>query len=121
MSTEWCMEERCRHRHWRSGSMPTHRRGEDCPPTAREQIEVEVAVDTEELRHWAARHSDAGHQGVAHALFDAAHRYESIDKERAKAWDEGYGAGAQDMSDLRAGELTFQTITTNPYRQEADQ
>lgn len=29
----WCREERCRHRHWRSGSMPTHRRGADCPPT----------------------------------------------------------------------------------------
>ena len=38
---------------------------------------------------------------------------------QAEAWDEGYRAGSQDMSDLRAGELTFQTITTNPYRQEA--
>ena len=40
---------------------------------------------------------------------------------QADAWGEGYGAGAQDMGDLRAGELTFQTITTNPYRREADQ
>lgn len=38
MSGEWCMEERCQHRHWRSGSMPTHRRGEDCPPTAHEKV-----------------------------------------------------------------------------------
>ncbi|URC17686.1 hypothetical protein SEA_TARDUS_71 [Gordonia phage Tardus] len=29
---EWCKEESCRHRHWRSGAMPTHRRGADCPP-----------------------------------------------------------------------------------------
>ena len=38
---------------------------------------------------------------------------------QADAWDEGYRAGADDMSDLRAGRLTFQTITSNPYRQEA--
>ena len=35
---------------------------------------------------------------------------------KADAWGEGYRAGSQDMSDLRAGRLTFQTITTNPYR-----
>ena len=40
-------------------------------------------------------------------------------KWQAEAWDEGYRAGADDMSDLRAGRLTFQTITGNPYRQEA--
>jgi hypothetical protein len=28
---EWCREESCQHRHWRSGSMPTHKRGRDCP------------------------------------------------------------------------------------------
>ncbi len=28
---KWCREETCVHRHWRSGSMPTHRRGESCP------------------------------------------------------------------------------------------
>lgn len=28
---EWCYSENCRHRHWRSGSMPTHRLGADCP------------------------------------------------------------------------------------------
>ncbi|MGH4000245.1 MAG: hypothetical protein ACRDTJ_22610 [Pseudonocardiaceae bacterium] len=27
----WCREESCTWRHWRSGSMPTHRRGDDCP------------------------------------------------------------------------------------------
>lgn len=27
----WCREESCVHRHWRSGGMPTHRRGDDCP------------------------------------------------------------------------------------------
>lgn len=29
--SSWCMREDCRHRNWRSGSMPTHRRGDDCP------------------------------------------------------------------------------------------
>lgn len=30
----WCYEESCAHRHWRSGSMPTHRRGTSCPTPA---------------------------------------------------------------------------------------
>ena len=42
-----------------------------------------------------------------------------VAKVKADAWDEGYRAGSQDMSDLRAGRLTFQTITSNPYWQEA--
>jgi hypothetical protein len=36
----WCREEPCRYRHWRSGPMPTHRRGSECPtpaPTEGEQ------------------------------------------------------------------------------------
>lgn len=48
----------------------------------------------------------------------AAHEQAAADTE--KAWDEGYRAGADDMSDLLAGRLTFQTITSNPYRQEAE-
>ena len=28
---EWCREPDCRWRHWRSGDMPTHKRGGDCP------------------------------------------------------------------------------------------
>ena len=28
---EWCYEENCRYRHWRSGNMPTHMRGRECP------------------------------------------------------------------------------------------
>lgn len=27
----YCMAEHCEHRHWRSGGMPTHQRGEHCP------------------------------------------------------------------------------------------
>lgn len=38
----------------------------------------------------------------------------------AQGWDEGYRAGADDMSDLRAGRLTFQTITTSPHRETGD-
>lgn len=33
---QWCRREDCRHRHWRSGDMPTHRRGDDCPATDEE-------------------------------------------------------------------------------------
>lgn len=53
---------------------------------------------------------------------DAAYEAEFdlwLAKVKADAWAEGYRAGSQDMSDLRAGRLTFQTITSNPYRQEA--
>lgn len=28
---DWCRDENCTWRNWRSGSMPTHRRGKDCP------------------------------------------------------------------------------------------
>jgi hypothetical protein len=28
---EWCRSEKCQWRHWRSGSVPTHKRGADCP------------------------------------------------------------------------------------------
>lgn len=31
MIGEWCYAENCRYRHWRSGDMPTHRKGEHCP------------------------------------------------------------------------------------------
>lgn len=39
---------------------------------------------------------------------------------QVEAWDEGYRAGSEDMSDLRAGRLTFQTITSNHYREPGD-
>ena len=32
IADEWCRKESCRYRHWRSGSMPTHKRGSECPP-----------------------------------------------------------------------------------------
>lgn len=34
---EWCREEGCEFRHWRSGDMPTHKRGERCPDPATRQ------------------------------------------------------------------------------------
>lgn len=45
MSREWCYEELCRWRHWRSGSMPTHRRGGACPEPAETEQSL---VDPEE-------------------------------------------------------------------------
>lgn len=30
-SDPWCRREDCQYRNWRSGSMPTHRRGAGCP------------------------------------------------------------------------------------------
>ena len=52
----WCREESCRHRHWRSGDMPTHRRGEGCP-----------APDTlaDRVQALAAGRSDASPEGGA--------------------------------------------------------
>lgn len=35
---------------------------------------------------------------------------------KAEAWDDGYKSGSWDMSMLRAGELRFQDIITNPHR-----
>lgn len=42
-----------------------------------ETIRVQVCVDTDELRHWADRHAVMGQAGVAHVLYEAAHRYEA--------------------------------------------
>ena len=56
---------------------------------------------------------------LALRLMNAAEFDAWLAKVKADAWDEGYRAGADDMSDLRAGRLAFQTITGNPYRQEA--
>lgn len=33
----WCRREDCTWRHWRSGGVPTHRRGDDCPPPEPEE------------------------------------------------------------------------------------
>ena len=41
-------------------------------------IKVKVDVDTGELRHWAGKHADAGHAGVAHVLYKAAEGVESL-------------------------------------------
>lgn len=46
----------------------------------------------------------------ARKVFDAW-----LDSIRAEAWREGYGLGLRDMDRLRAGELRFQNIATNPY------
>lgn len=40
------------------------------------RIEVQVVVDTAELREWAAKHAASGRAGVAHVLYEAADRYE---------------------------------------------
>jgi hypothetical protein len=41
-------------------------------------IKVKIEIDVDELRHWADRHADAGHHGVAHALYKAAEGIESL-------------------------------------------
>lgn len=42
------------------------------PTTGSTTLRLQVVVDTDDLRHWAEKHSDAGHHGVAAVLFDAA-------------------------------------------------
>ena len=41
----WCREENCEWRNWRSGSMPTHKRGRDCPPA--QVVRIRAALETE--------------------------------------------------------------------------
>lgn len=43
-----------------------------------------VTVDADELREWAAKHADAGHHGVAHALFKAAEGIESVPEQHER-------------------------------------
>lgn len=79
------------------------------------RLPVTVAVDVDELREWAGRHADAGHHGVAHALYQAAAGVESIteqhDREaRAEAWDEGAEAMEQHWA-------CGNDEPSNPYRE----
>ena len=41
-------------------------------------IKVKIEIDVGELRHWAGKHADAGHAGVAHVLYKAAEGVESL-------------------------------------------
>jgi hypothetical protein len=47
---EWCMDEKCDHRHWRSGSMPTHKRGAQCPLITTPEPEPSDEPPTREAR-----------------------------------------------------------------------
>ena len=38
--------------------------------------------------------------------------------ELVDAWDGGYRAGLADMSAVRAGDMTIQNLSDNPYRNE---
>ena len=83
------------------------------------RLPVTVAVDVDELREWAGRHADAGHHGVAHALYQAANGVESITEQHdretaASAWDEGYQQGRSDQADHS---MYHQTHTANPHRE----
>lgn len=53
----WCRAEDCRYRYWRSGPMPTHRVGDDCPaqPASPRRTEAEVKREgaVEALREFA--------------------------------------------------------------------
>ena len=50
-------------------------------------INVQVAVDTDELRRWAERHADHGEHSVAHVLYAALSFLDSIgDLDRADAY-----------------------------------
>lgn len=46
---------------------------------------VTVTVDTDELRHWAEKHADAGNHGVAHVLYKAASDGESLTEQAIRA------------------------------------
>lgn len=63
---EWCREESCRWRHWRSGDMPTHRRGSDCPPAARPGTEGEACHCGEPVAY-GFNGDPANHRGMCAA------------------------------------------------------
>lgn len=45
----WCREESCEHRHWRSGSMPTHKRGASCPAPTEPEGLLPLAPEFEDM------------------------------------------------------------------------
>lgn len=50
-------------------------------------LSLKVVVDVDELRVWAERHADNGHQGVAHVLYEAIDRFETLgDLDRAEEY-----------------------------------
>ena len=48
-------------------------------------VKVKIEIDVDELRHWAGKHADAGHAGVAHVLYKAAEGIESLTSRSAIA------------------------------------
>ena len=72
-----------------------------------DEAEIRTAIQDSRRGGWDSS-SIPGRNGDAEGL-------RGIAKLKADVWDEGYRAGLRDMSDLRAGRLTFQTITSNPY------
>ena len=47
-------------------------------PVIDSTVKVKIEIDVDELRHWAGKHADAGHHGVAHVLYKAAEGVESL-------------------------------------------
>lgn len=81
MSDEYCFAEHCRYRHWQSGSMPTHRKGDGCPkeytPSTDEVRDVFASDEFGELKDRWAEEFDRWHaaeirRAKAEALRDAA-------------------------------------------------
>ena len=72
-------------------------------------VKVKIEIDVDELRHWAGKHADAGHAGVAHVLYKAAEGVESLTEQALRearaeildqveqllgeAWDDGNAVG----------------------------
>lgn len=40
------------------------------------ELRVKIVIDTDQLRRWATKHHDLGHQSAATVLTTAAHHYE---------------------------------------------
>ena len=58
------------------------------PDWGSKSLRVTVEVDTDDLRHWADKHADAGHHGVAHVLYAAAKDGETLSEQVARERDE---------------------------------
>lgn len=106
MSDEYCFSEKCQYRHWRSGSMPTHRKGDGCPkPHTPTTGEVE---DDYAYNEWD---TDAEEEVPRREAFRRWHS-----AELAAAWEAGYNACHEDHQ-RKTGPL----LTPNPHRRGDDE
>ena len=69
-------------------------------------LKVHVGIDSDELREWADWHTDAGHHGVAHILYQAANEAESLTEQALREARAAALREAADELDLPGSDAT---------------